>query len=329
MDWAGWINAVTALLEYQVVDATSATPTDVDAFNNILPAAVDYTENRIQRDLDLVATTITTTGAMAANSRLVTLPSLNLPAAGQNPYLIGTPIASGSILTTTLNSITVNVKWVAHGKLAGDNVSILTPVIVGGLTLGGVFQVITIVDADNFTIYGPTEATSSASAEVIGNGIFVVTQQIRPIIGGRKQPPLEVVSRDALDMFWPDDIAIAADVYPQQWTPNDQSTVLVGPAPYTDLPFEVLGTMRIPQLSSTNYTNFLTQQFPDLYVAASLVFFFGYQRDFGQQADDPKTAQSWENQYQKLLGSAEVEEVRKTFANMFPSPSNPSTLKAG
>lgn len=329
MDYAGWVQAVCPLLEYVVVDATSATPTAVDSFNNSIPAAIDYTENRLQRDLDLVSTTITSTGAMTANSRIVILPSVNLPAAGQNPYLVGTPVAAGSFLTTTQGSLNVNVEWEDHGLSAGEYCSILTPVVVGGLTLGGVFNAVTIVDADNFTILAPTAATSTATAEVIGNGIYVVTTQIRPIVAGRKQPPLEVVTRDYLDYAWPDDTAISASVLPQQWCPNDQTSVIVGPAPYTNLPFEVVGTMRIPQLSSSNYTNFLTQFFPDLYVMASMIYFSGMQANYGAQASDPKEAISYEMQYQALLKSAQVEETRKTFANMWPSPSNPGTLKAG
>ena len=329
MDYAGWITAVTGLLEYEVVDATSADPTTTTAFNAIIPRAIDYTENRIQRDLDLVATTVTSTGRMAANTRLVGLPSVNLPTIDQIPDLVGTPIVPGAILTTTLGSLVINVDWIDHGISAGEFVSILFPVQVGGLTLGGVFNAVTIIDADNFTILGPTEATSAASVTTVGNGIYVVAQQIRLIIGGRRQPPLEVVTRDLLDYAWPEDQGIAAGVLPLQWCPNDQTSVYVGPAPFTMLDFEALGTMRIPQLSSVNYKNFLTNFFPDLYVAASMVFFSGYQRDFGAQADDPKMALSWEAVYQGLLSSAKVEETRKSFANMAPSPSNPSTIKAG
>jgi hypothetical protein len=86
--------------------------------------------------------------------------------------------------------------------------------------------------------------------------------------------------------------------------------------------------MRIPQLSSVNYTNFLTQQFPDLYVACSMIWFAGFQANYGTQGDDPQQAVSWESQYQLLLKSAAVEEARKQFSDMFPSPSKPTGLTA-
>lgn len=331
MDYSGWITAVCSLLEYQVSNPASATPTNVDAFNAILPSTIDYTENRLQRDLDFLATTVTTaTGTMVPNSRLLALPSVDLPAVSNIPLLIGTPVPANSILSTTNGSMIVNVYWPDYQVIVGvgENVSILNPIKIAGLTLGGVYQIISEVDADNFTINISFDANADASVVVIGNGIYIVTTQIRPIVNGSKLPPLEPVSRDYLDYAWPDDLSPGPDILPLQWCPNDQATVLVGPAPDQAYGFEAVGTMRVPQLSAANYTNFLTQQFPDLYVACSMVYISGYQRDYGQQSDDPQRAQSWENQYQLLLRSAGVEETRKRFANMFPSPTNPNTLKA-
>lgn len=329
MDYGGWITAACGLLEIPVVAATTASPTNAPAFNSIIPAAIDYTENRLQRDLDFLATIITNpNGVMVANSRTLTLPSSDLPNVASLPLLVGTPMPAGSTLTTTLGSNIVAVHWPNHGMLVGQNCSILNPVPVGGLTLGGVFNVHTVVDANNLTILAPSNATSSQTAIVIGNGIFIVTKQIRPIVGGVRQQPLEWVTRDYLDFAWPDETSPGANILPVQVCPVDQVTVLVGPAPDQAYGFETVGTMRIPKLSATNFTNFLTQQFPDLYVAASMVFFFGFQRDFGGQASDPQTAQSWENQYKTLLTGAGVEEIRKRFADMYPSPTNPSAPPA-
>lgn len=329
MNYSDWINAVCTLLEYQVNDATSATPTNEDSFNTIYPRAIDYTENRLQRDLDFIQTSITTsTGVMTPNSRTITYPSVDLPAVANLPVLIGNPIPAGSIVSTTIGIDIVNVMWTAHGQPAGSDVAILTPLFVGGLTLGGVYQIITVVDANNFTLNVTFNAVFTDSESILGSGIYIVVEQIRPIVGGTRMQPLEPVTRPYLDFAWPDENSPGANILPVQWCPKDQTTALVGPAPDQAYGFEVVGTMRIPQLSAANYTNFLTQQFADLYVAASMVFFSGYQRDFSAQAEDPKMAQSWENQYQLLLSSAKVEEARKQFANMFPSPSRPTGLTA-
>ena len=45
-----------------------------------------------------------------------------------------------------------------------------------------------------------------------------------------------------------------------------------------------------------------------------MVFASGYQKNFGSQSDDPKMAMSWEDQYQKLMASANAEELRKKWA---------------
>lgn len=240
MDYSGFITTICAVLEYQVVDAASATPTGT-VFDQIIPSMLDYTENRLQRDLDFIATTYTDpNGLTTANQRLAALPTTG--------------------------------------------------------------------------------------------GTYIVSQQIRLIIGGVRQQPLEWVSRAFLDFAWPSDVSITdangVPVNPVQVAMNDQDSVLFGPAPPAGLAFEAVGTIRFEQLSSTNPQNFLTTTVPDLYVAAALVWAFGYQKDFGAQADNPQTAQSWEAQYQALLKGAQVEEIRKQFSDMSPSPSSPVGLTA-
>lgn len=327
MDYAGFITAVTDILNYVVIDATSASPTDDPAFNAIIPSMINYTELRLQRDLDFIATTVTATGTMVPNKRILTLPSVDLPAVSNLPVLLGKPVAAGSVITTTAGQQLFNVYWPLHNMQQGQMVAFLVPIKVGGLTLGGDFIVIAVVDPNNITLIASSNADTSDTATVVGNGLFIVTTQISPIVDGVRQPPMEPVTRDYLDFAWPSDQSPGAGVVPYQWCPNDQSAVLIGPAPDQAYGFEVVGTMRFPQLSATNYQNFLTLNVPDLYVACAMIYATGYQRDFSAQSEDPKMAQSWENQYQMLLKGAVVEEVRKNYANMFPSPSNPSTLQ--
>lgn len=245
MSYSQWITAVANILEYTVVDATSATPTDSPAFNAMIQSAIRYTELRLQRDLDFIATSSTRTGTMIANQRSQALP------------------------------------LIASGGLAGP---------------------------------------------------FIVASQIRLIIGGVLQQPLEPVTRPYLDYVWPREASLVDSsgvaVVPVQWCPNDQANILIGPAPSTTYSFEVVGTQRFMQLSASNPTNFLSDQLPDLYVVCSMVYWAGYQANYGAQAEDSAQAQSWENQYQLLLKSAVVEEARKNYMDMSPSPSNPTGLTA-
>lgn len=230
MIYQDYINAICALLEYQVEDPTSATPTGVADFDNNWPRAVEYAELRMQRDLDFLASVVTDdTGVMTANTRKLTYPT--------------------------------------------------------------------------------------------DSGHWIVVSEIRPIISSMKQKPLEPVSRAFLDYVFPSDASVSANTPPVYWCPNDEVSCLVGPAPDQAYGFEVVGTIRFTPLSNDNPSNFLVTYLPDLYLAASMIWWAGYQRD-------AQLAQGWESQYMLLLQSADVEEARKKFADMYPRPSKPTGMTA-
>jgi len=149
-------------------------------------------------------------------------------------------------------------------------------------------------------------------------GIFVVVKEVALFLGGQRQPPLEWTSRGFFDFAWPSDTAPVAPSIPVQWTPNDQTSILVGPAPDTNYGVAIVGTQRIQQLSSSHTSNFLSVNFPDLYIAAACIWTAGYQRDFGIQSADPAKSMSWEALYQSRLASYNKEEVQKKFAGLVP-----------
>jgi hypothetical protein len=101
---------------------------------------------------------------------------------------------------------------------------------------------------------------------------------------------------------------------PQYFSMVTQDQIVVGPYPDSGYKMEVIGTFQPLALSDTNPNTILTLLVPDLFIAGSMVFFSGYMRDFGSQADNPQQAQSWENQYQVLFKSAMLLELRKKFA---------------
>jgi len=156
----------------------------------------------------------------------------------------------------------------------------------------------------------------------VTNGLNVITPvgTTNPDSGTRNQ--LVPCSRDVLDMLWPS--ATGANV-PSLYAMITDQEIIVGPAPDTAYTIEVIGTIRPTPLSSSNTTTYLTLYLPDLWFAATMIFWSGYMRNFGAQADDPKMAVSWESQYQTLLVSANVEEQRKRYAagqwsSMQPAP---------
>jgi len=173
-----------------------------------------------------------------------------------------------------------------------------------------------------------TVSTTLNSRNVTIPNTFVTVQSINLVTPAGAVPdngtrvPLQPVSRDFVDYAWSS--AASANV-PNCFAMVDQWSIIVGPAANDTYKLEVIGTIRPAPLSASNTSTFLTEHLPDLFVAASMVYGSGWQKNFGAQADDPGQAVSWEAQYKTLIASAGLEEVRKKFeaqawASRSPSP---------
>ncbi len=214
LTYSSFITAVTTLIPVSATDVN---------FVAITPFAIDYTEERISRELDLLSSGVRDTGALTTGSRNFALP------------------------TTQGTFVVVN------------SISAVTP---AGTT-------------------APNDGTRT---------------------------PLVRVTSDFLDLSWP---SVTGATLPRYYAMLSQSLAIVGPWPDAAYTLEVYGTQRFLPMSDTNTSNFLSTNLPDLYLAAAMVFYAGYMKNFGAQADDPKMAQSWETQYGLLKASAETEEFRK------------------
>lgn len=201
-------------------------PTNAD-FLAMIPNAIDYGEQRLYRDLDLLSTIVRDTGGnLTANSRNFTLPQ-----------------TSGRFVVT-----------------------------------------------ESVSVFIPVSTTNS-----------------------RRQ--LVPVTREFLDAVWGDEASASTPSIPEYYAMITDQQVIVGPSPDAAYTMEVTGTIRPTPLSATNTTTLLTQYLPDLWFAACMVFSVGYMKDYGAATDDPNAPGSWEAQYQKLLPSANVEEMRKRYAS--------------
>lgn len=145
---------------------------------------------------------------------------------------------------------------------------------------------------------------------VVVNDVAIFTPAGADVSNGTRKP-LVPVSRSVIDMLWPG--APGANGEPQMFSMVDQWNMVLGPTPDGVYIVETVGTTRPEALSSDNQTTFLSERLPDLFMAASMIFMTGYQRNFGQQANDPQMGTSWEAQYQALKVSADNEETRKHF----------------
>lgn len=162
------------------------------------------------------------------------------------------------------------------------------------------------------------------------NGNFVVVEQINiltPVTATSSdgtRNPLTPVTKEYLDFAWPS--ATANTGVPLFMAPLNQTTYILGPSPDAAYYAEVIGTVRPVPLSASNSSTFLTQNLPDVFMAASMVFASAYQRDFGPATDDPAKGSTWESQYKNLMASANIEELRKRFMGPAWQPMTPSPV---
>lgn len=161
-------------------------------------------------------------------------------------------------------------------------------------------------------------------------GLFVVTDEINVITpAGTANPdsgtrnPLTPCSEEMLNALWP---SVSGSTVPQYFAMVDQDVAIVAPWPDQGYQIEVVGTQRPTPLSATNVTTLLSVYFPDLTIAAGMVFASAYQKNFGAGSDDPKMGVTWEGHLQTLLISAKTEEARKAFAGPGWSGKAPAPL---
>lgn len=142
------------------------------------------------------------------------------------------------------------------------------------------------------------------------NGSFVVVESMNAISAMGDRTPMVPVTKEYINAVYGN---TATTGTPQYFATITSTYYLIAPTPDDTYTAEVIGTIRPTALSSSNTTTLITQYVPDLFMAASMIFAFGFQRDFGGESDDPKSASSWEQQYQNLLQSAVREQLRTRF----------------
>lgn len=109
-------------------------------------------------------------------------------------------------------------------------------------------------------------------------------------------------------------------------TGNTTQNILFGPYPDAAYALTFTGTIHSSSLSASNTTTFISTYLPDLFIAASMVYVGGYQRNFSTTGADPQMPINWEQQYQTLLKGAMVEEYRKKFQSSAWGPQSPSPI---
>lgn len=167
-----------------------------------------------------------------------------------------------------------------------------------------------------------TSATSftANSRNIDIPGDIVVLQSMNIITPEATAPesgtrvPLERCSLDFINAAWP---TAATTGVPAYYALLSNSAVRVAPTPAVAYRAEFIGTVRPAPLSADNDETFISLNMPDLFVAASAVFGFLYQRDFTGSAP-------WKEHYDVLKVGVTIEELRKKAQSVGWSPYQPS-----
>lgn len=164
---------------------------------------------------------------------------------------------------------------------------------------------------------------------------FVVSESINvftPAGTTTNRIQLIPVSREFIDAIWGNEASTTVPSVPQYYAMQTDQIITVGPPPDAAYTMEVKGTVIPPALSASTNTTWISLYLPDIFMTASLIFGYGYLKDYGAATDDPNAPASWEAHYAKELQSANTEEARKRYASaawspkqVFPTTSPPRT----
>lgn len=165
-------------------------------------------------------------------------------------------------------------------------------------------------------------ATLPASNIVLQSANVITPAGSTPANG--KRNPLLIVSKEYIDQVWPSE-SLGKDV-PTMIAQLNATQVIVAPTADQNYTLETTGIFRPAPISMTNTSTYLSLVYPDLFLFACMVVACGYQRDFGQQADDPKIAMSWETMYQTAKMSSLSEDQRRKAQSTNWSPYSPTPL---
>jgi len=186
--------------------------------------------------------------------------------------------------------------------------------------------VVSIVDTSIVCSSGVrTVALSTAQGEPLVIQSLNLLTSAGALSSNATRVPLIPTSRAVVDAIYPSATSSNCG-QPEFFYRVGNTQVILGPTPDQAYGTELMATIRPAPLSAANSSTWLTQNLPELMIAAGMIFAAGSMRNFGSQADDPKMAQSWEAQYGNLMKSASVDAMRMQFESQGWTSQSPSPL---
>jgi hypothetical protein len=156
-------------------------------------------------------------------------------------------------------------------------------------------------------------------------GQFSIIDTLSIVVSGTRTP-LTPVSRAVLDTLYPTNTATSSSAVPSVFCMVSDQSILVGPAPGATTTVEVTGYVNPNPLSATNTTTYLTNIYPDLFVAASMVWLSGWQKNFSASSDNPQQGVNWETVYNTLAVSVDDIDARQKFVGASWTSRSPAPL---
>jgi hypothetical protein len=111
---------------------------------------------------------------------------------------------------------------------------------------------------------------------------------------------LDYKTLDWIQEFWPDDTETGTPAYYAEY---DDDRLIVAPTPDASLTYEIGFRRRLPALSNSNASNWLTENAYDALCAACLMIGAAFLKD-------PEQAQLWKGHYDALVGQINREHQR-------------------
>lgn len=194
------ITTRTGTTSYTIEARSDATATrantTINAISQANPAVVGYdgADNWANGDIVYISGVV---GMTEVNGRIFTVANVNagantfelagIDSTGFGAYVSGGILSPAQVpeFTTTLDSPVVTVELADHGQAVGNVVVFPEATSVGGLTVQGKYNVLSVPTVDTFTVSATTAATSAATAMMNGGEVaFRYYIALAPGVGG-------------------------------------------------------------------------------------------------------------------------------------------------
>lgn len=152
-----------------------------------------------------------------------------------------------------------------------------------------------------------TKAFVIGTREIAIPDRMIATEQVS-FADATEQKTLKERSLDWLNVCYPNRATTGTPLF---WARLTDHSIVVAPTPAAVKTIEFTGLVRPDPISATNIETYLSENYPELLQAATMVYGTAYQREWGASASDPQMATNWEGAYQSRLKSATEEESRK------------------